>query len=114
VRVGGTFSQPSISIDGEALARAGLQRTLGDVLNRNRGESEDGEATDDNPARSILEGVLGGQRQRQEDSDSETTDSTNDEASVEETVINEGLNALFGRKKKPAEETEKAEENPEQ
>lgn len=112
VRVGGTFSKPTIGIDGEALARAGLQRTLGDVLNRNRGgDAEDGEAEEDNRARSILEGVLGG-RERQEESGGDENNADN-EASAEETLINEGLNAIFGNRKKEAEETEKAEDNPE-
>ncbi|WP_375201082.1 AsmA family protein [Hyphococcus sp.] len=113
VRVGGTFAQPTIGIDAESLARTGLQRTLGNVFS-NKNEKEDGEegAEDEevDPARAIIEGIIGGQKKETGDQPDETQEST---ATPEETLINEGLNALFGKKKAaPKEETK--EEEPQQ
>lgn len=102
VRIGGTFSKPTIGVDAESLARTGLQRALGDVLNRNRGDepSDDGEAEEEDPAQSILKGILGG-RKKEGDQDAAA------EPSAQETLINEGLNAIFNQQKKqPAEEKE--------
>ncbi|WP_425409577.1 AsmA family protein [Hyphococcus sp.] len=123
VRVGGTFSKPTIGIDAESLARTGLQRTLGDVLNRNRGgddENGDGEAQNDDPASTILKGILGGQNRENQTPQDENADQENSgqenaepEASTEDALINEGLNAIFGNRKKPAAQEETAEETPE-
>ncbi|WP_452176986.1 AsmA family protein [Hyphococcus aureus] len=116
VRIGGTFSKPTIGIDAESLARTGLQRTLENVLS-NRNKKEDGEegadATDEeaDPARAIIEGIIGGKKKEpDQQQDGATEDSA---ATPEETLINEGLNAIFGKKKTaPKEETK--EEEPQQ
>lgn len=106
VRVGGTFSKPTFGIDAEALARTGLQRTLQNVLTPSGNEDgEEGETQD--PARTILEGILGGQRREPDDAPENSGDQQGANASPEQTLINEGLNAIFGQtKKQPAEKTE--------
>lgn len=110
MRVGGTFSKPTIGIDAQSLARGGLQRALGDVLNR--GQSEEGETGED-PAKSLLKGVLGGKREQNQTQQEEEGDNPDapDQKSSEESLINEGLNSLFGKKKEPTEE-EQSEEEP--
>ena len=113
VRVGGSFSKPTIGIDAESLAKAGLQRTLQNVLTRSdKKDGEEGEETDEaedkDPARTILEGILGGGSQKEKD---DGTDQEASAKSVEETLINEGLNALF--KKKAATTKEEAPAEPE-
>ncbi|WDI30350.1 AsmA family protein [Hyphococcus flavus] len=112
VRVGGTFSQPTIGIDAESLARAGLQRTLTDVLSRNRDneETEGEEAEEEDPASSIIKGILGGRRQQPDDGAENPDD--NNGATTEETLINEGLNAIFNQRKKSADDAEQQKENP--
>ncbi|MEO1135379.1 MAG: AsmA family protein [Pseudomonadota bacterium] len=102
VRVGGTFSQPTFGIDAEALARTGLQRTLQNVLTPST--NDEGEETEtQDPARAILQGILGGSQRRQggEEEPPQGTEGGGDQdanaASPEETLINEGLNAIFGR-----------------
>lgn len=112
VRVGGSFSKPTIGIDAESLAKAGLQRTLQNVLTRSdKKDGEEGEETDEaedkDPARTILEGILGGGSQKEKD---DGTDQEASAKSVEETLINEGLNALF--KKKAATTKEEAPAEP--
>lgn len=82
VKIGGTFSQPTIGIDAESLVRSGLQNTLQNVLNKDKTQNGDGETAED-------------------------------AGTVEETLIKDGLGALFGKKKKPAQE-EPAEEDPQQ
>ena len=82
VKIGGTFSKPTIGIDAESLVRSGLQNTLQNVLNKDKTQNGDA-AAEENPE------------------------------AVEETLIREGLGALFGRKKQPAEEEPK-EEDPQQ
>ena len=82
MKIGGTFSKPTIGIDAESLVRSGLQNTLQNVLNKDKTQNGDA-AAEENPE------------------------------AVEETLIREGLGALFGRKKQPAEEEPK-EEDPQQ
>lgn len=107
IRVGGTFSQPTFGVDAEALARSGLQRALGDVLNRGGNSEQDGETADEDPAETIIKGILGGGRQRDnQNQEGETDPEAANKSSTEEQIINEGLNALFGARKKKTEEEE--------
>ncbi|WP_428407950.1 AsmA family protein [Hyphococcus sp.] len=110
VRVGGTFSKPTMGVDAESLARTGLQRTLENVFKDKEGE--DGAKAEQDPARTIIEGIIGGQKKptepQPEDGDAGATESK--PKSTEETLINEGLNALFGRKKAAPAEEQKEEE----
>ncbi len=119
VRIGGTFSKPTIGIDAESLARTGLQRTLQNVLtNRNKEDEETGEAEGEkqSPGRSILDGILGTQPKKSDDPDAQQTDQEANAPSTEEVLINEGLNAIFGQKKAQdqAPQEEAAEDPPQQ
>ncbi|GJL91573.1 AsmA family protein [Hyphococcus sp.] len=115
VRVGGTFSKPTIAIDAETLARTGLQRTLQNVLS-GREKKEDGAEgaaeEEKDPARTLLEGILGGQQKKTDEQGDPNGGQEANTQSTEEVLINQGLNALFS-KKKAAEEPAK-EETPEQ
>ncbi|MEM8771570.1 MAG: AsmA family protein [Pseudomonadota bacterium] len=91
VRVGGTFAKPTIGVDGEALAKAFLQNNLGGFLGGGAA------ATPEDAARNAIQGILGGGKSSEKDG--EKTD-----ASAEEELLNQGLNALFGRKKSKEDE----------
>jgi AsmA protein len=115
IRVGGTFSKPTIGIDAESLARTGLQQTLQNVISgAGKKDGEEGATETKDPARSLLEGVLGGKPKPAEDTgEPKPEDDQSSKASTEETLIKEGLNSLFGRKKaQPAEEEPAEEEEP--
>ncbi len=114
VRVGGTFSNPTLGVDAETLARTGLQRTLENVFSR---DNEGGEEGEQDPARTILEGVIGGRKKpaEQQPEGGETGATESKPKSAEETLINEGLNAIFGKKKAaPQPAAEETEEEPQQ
>ncbi len=87
VRVGGTFAQPSISVDAEALAQAALQDTLGGFLGGAPSTPEDA-------ASKAIQGLLG--QPDDAGNDGETTDAAA-EAAPKEELIRQGLGALFGR-----------------
>ncbi len=100
VKIGGTFSKPTIGVDAESLVRSGLKNTLEKALTRDK-EDEDGETTQQDPARTILEGIIGGKPKSGDEN------KTGDEASAQsskDVLINEGLNAIFGKKKPAAQE----------
>ena len=110
VRIGGTFSKPTIGIDAESLARTGLQRTLQNVLTNRNKEGEDGaDATTEekDPARQILEGILGGQPRKDNDEGGQTGGQASNARPAEEALITEGLNALFNRQKQAPKEEAK-------
>lgn len=112
VRIGGTFSKPTIAIDVESLARGKAEETLKGVLDRAlkpKSGATEGE-TDDSPA-SLIKGVLGGSKATppaEPAGDSPTKASTTEPAPADatEALVNDGLNALFGRKKAPPAEAE--------
>ncbi len=96
MRIGGTFSAPTIAVDAERLLRDNVEGTLRDTLQglvRGDRANEDG-ATEDGTA----EGE---------------TAADGEQPSLEESLINEGLNALFGRRggspenEKPQEEQDR-------
>lgn len=114
VRIGGTFAKPTIGIDAESLARTGLQRTLQNVLSGSQdkeGEQSDGEEV--NPGEALFRGIFGRSNKDDESQDNApaqgpSANPENEEASAEEALVNEGINALFRQRKK-----EPAEDNPE-
>ncbi|MEO1243527.1 MAG: AsmA family protein [Pseudomonadota bacterium] len=111
VRIGGTFSQPTVGLDPEALTRLLAGGVLQQVLGGGRDSNEEGDpATPEDAARGLIEGILGGSG---DDNSNDQQDASGD-ASETETIANDALNALFGRKKAPAEETASEDENPDQ
>ena len=101
VRVGGTFSQPTVGIDPEALLTGNPQETLRGIIgglsgNRDENESGDGgeeeeESTPEGEALRAIEGLFG----KPKDDDG-ANNGTNQEASAEEEIANTAINALFG------------------
>ena len=119
VRVGGTFSQPSVGVDGEALTRLLAGSVLQQVLGGGRQSgSAEGEGAEGEPAapspRGLIEGILsGGRNNDNDDPNSEQGANSESNASVEETLANDALNALFGSRPAASEETAE-EEDPQQ
>ncbi|MEZ5894616.1 MAG: AsmA-like C-terminal region-containing protein, partial [Parvularculaceae bacterium] len=102
MRIGGTFAKPTIGIDAETLIKSGAARTLENVLKGKKKTGEDGaaEETEEDPAASLIKGVLGGAAKDKNAPDGADAE----EKSVEKTLINEGINALLNKKKaQPAE-----------
>lgn len=109
VRVVGTFSQPKLTIDMEALLRGRLQGGLQDFLNKairkdqpaTQGDGATGEAAPANadPARQILDGILGPKPGGGQSGTGTDPSATKTATQVEETILNQGLNQLFKKKK---------------
>ncbi len=96
VRIGGTFAKPVIGIDGETLAKAALQETLGGFLGGASAPSSPEEAL-----REGLSGLLGGGGETTPAEEgaaaSEEPAGTEEEtATPEEQLIRDGLGAIFG------------------
>ena len=114
MRIGGTFSQPTVAIDTEALVRSGAEQQLRGLLEGALGNDEDEAASDgdnaapeeettpEDTARRAIEGILGGGRSEPEPGDE---GASADEPSIEEELINTGLGAIFGGSRKEEAET---------
>lgn len=125
VRVVGTFSQPKITIDAEALLRGRLEGGLQDFLNKalrkdqtaGAGEEPAGEPAEEeaNPARQILDGILKPPPAEDADPAAGGADQTapNPATPIEETILNDGLNRLFKKKNPEPQPAESAEPAPE-
>ena len=124
VRVGGTFSKPTMSVDVEALVKGKAEQTLKGLLDnaiKPKTGTAEGGAQPSDPAAALLKGILGGGK-APATGESAPADGASDEgasgasATQQEpedpgaAIINQGLGAIFG-KKKPAEEP-KTEEEP--
>lgn len=111
VKVGGTFSKPTMSIDVESLLKGKAEQTLKGLLGKALAP-KDG-ATEKDPAADLLKGILGGKKPATgaAPADGPTGASATQAAPADptDTLVKEGLGALFG-KKKPAEEPAKEEE----
>lgn len=107
VRIGGTFAKPSIGIDGEALARAALQESLGGFLG-----GASAPASPEEALREGLSGLLGTGRNDPASDDAEDTNDTGEtdteeeELTTEEQLIRDGFGAIFGSRKKDEPEGE--------
>lgn len=118
VRVGGTFSKPTLAIDIESLVRGKAEQTLKGLLDKALApKGEDGAGETDEPGRQLLKGILGGAQEPP--ADGATTEepangvtgaaATKDPAAA---IAKDALGELFGRQKKPV-EPEKEEAAPE-
>ncbi|MBB5519416.1 AsmA family protein [Amphiplicatus metriothermophilus] len=99
LRVSGTFAQPRIAVDVEALARGRAESALQQLLG---GAGRD--AGRNGTAGRLLEGVFGtrpaADEPAQEGTGAESSAEAAPQRSVEETLADEALKQLFGRKKK--------------
>lgn len=114
VRVGGTFSKPTMAIDVESLVRGKAEQTLKGFLDKALKPKESGDEAGktgdaDDPAASLLKGILGGGKapaktepQPQEPANGASAAEAEEDPAA--ALINEGLGALFG-KKKPVEQS---------
>ena len=115
VRIGGTFSQPTIGVDVEALLRGRAEQTLRGLLDGALKPKAEGEEAD--PGKALLDGILG--RGKTEPAAGETAAKTPVSetkpaapASAAESLAGEALKGLFGRKKKPADEEKETADEP--
>lgn len=124
VRVTGTFAQPKLSIDAEALLRGRVEGGLQDFLNKafkkdkgapppsdsGTGAPAEEPASERDPARDLLEGIFGptepetGGQPGTEGGGQASAPATGGVKAtpVEETIVNEGLKKIFGSKKPTA------------
>lgn len=101
VRVTGTFSQPKISIDTEALLRGRVEQGLSDFLNRafkKDAPPADGSQAAGDPAREILEGILGPSQSKPSGGASSQPSGPAAEPAKTEDPLQKGLEGIFGRK----------------
>jgi len=119
MRITGTFSQPKIGIDAEALLKGRVEQGLQNILSgigKNKqtdGADADKENNKADPAKSLLEGIIGGAKPK---SGEPARQGSGDEpaaatvAPTREEKAAEAINQLFGRKKtKEAEDQAEAE-----
>jgi AsmA protein len=110
VKVGGTFSKPTMGVDVESLVRGKAEQTIKGLLDKAlQPKSDDGatgEETTDGGAEDVLKGILGGGKKPAggetptEEGPTGAATSSDDPADA---LVRQGIGALFG-KKKPAEE----------
>ncbi len=122
MRITGTFSQPKIAIDAEALLRGRVEQGLQNILsgigkNKQTDASEAGKgANSADPAKSLLEGIIGGAKPKtdapEREGSGDETASTAAPQSREEKAA-EAINQLFGRRKAAETQKEPAEADPE-
>lgn len=115
VKVGGTFSKPTMGIDVESLVRGRAEQTVKGLLDKalkpkSAETTGDEAATDEpsDPAQDLLKGVLGGGKKpatgTTTPTDGPTGAAASEPAAAEdedpaEALLNEGIGALFGKKK---------------
>jgi AsmA protein len=113
IKIGGTFSQPTVGVDVEALVRGRAEQTLRGLLDGAL-KPKDGESKD--PGKALLDGILGrGSSTPSPDGGSTPPSGDANAAPAEDpvkSVAGEALKGLFGRKPKPAEEEPAPAEEP--
>lgn len=120
VKVGGTFSKPTMGIDVESLVRGKAEQTLKGLLDKAlKPKTGDGAATgteaESDPAQDLLKGILGGgKKPAAEPAPDGATGASATEPAPDDpaaALVEQGLGALFG-KKKPAEEPKTESDEP--
>ncbi len=114
IRVGGTFSAPTIGVDIEALVRGRAEQTVRGLLD-NALKPTDGETAD--PGKALLDGILG--RSPAAPSGSEegaASPPTQDTSAASEdpvkSIAGEAIKGLFGRKSRQTEEEKESADQP--
>lgn len=100
VKVGGTFAQPTFGVDADALVRSGAESALRDLVGQiGRKDGADEEGGEEDPAAGLLRGILGGAADGGNDPQNSGEEANASTPSVEESLANEALNAIFGTRK---------------
>jgi AsmA protein len=117
MRVTGTFSQPRIVIDAEALLRGRAEQGLKDILDSfgkkgEAGQSEEGGTQ--GVADQILKGVLGGQKPapEEEEAPAEEPGAESAAAKTPESAAIEAIGSIFGSQKRTAPEAGEEPDDP--
>lgn len=115
VKVGGTFSKPTMSIDVESLLKGKAEQTLKGLLGKALGPKDGAATGEPDPAADLLKGIIGGTKKPTTEETAPPDGATGASTTAEqkdptETLINEGIGALFGKKKPPAKEPAEEEE----
>lgn len=114
IRVGGTFSQPTLGVDLEALLRGRAEQTLRGLLDGAL-NPKDGAPAD--PSKALLEGILGRSPAPPSGADgaAKTSPPETNSISAEDaakSISGEALRGIFGRKARKPEEEKKDAETP--
>lgn len=110
VKISGTFSQPTVGVDIEALVRGRAEQTVRGLLDGALKPKTGGEESD--PGKALLDGIFGrgATEPGAADGATKTPASSTAPAAKEDpakSLASEALKGLFGRKKTPAAEEEK-------
>ena len=112
VKVAGTFSKPTMSVDIESLLKGRAEQTLKGLLGKALTPKDGASAEEPDPAGDLLKGILGGGKAPPPAEPAPEDGAAGAEAPAAdptEALVKEGLGAIFG-KKKPVEEPPAAEE----
>lgn len=114
IKVGGTFSQPTVGVDVEALVRGRAEQTVRGLLD-NALKPKDGETAD--PGKALLEGILGRSPAAPSGTEGGAAAPATDnsvEAAEEpvKSIAGEALKGLFGRKSRQTDEEKESADQP--
>lgn len=114
IKVGGTFSQPTVGVDVEALVRGRAEQTVRGLLD-NALKPKEGESAD--PGKALLDGILGRSPAAPSGSaETATAPSTDRNAAPADdpvkSIAGEALKGLFGRKPRQTEEEKEDADQP--
>lgn len=114
IKVGGTFSQPTVGVDVEALVRGRAEDTVRGLLDGAL-KPKDGETAD--PGKALLDGILGRKPAAPSASEDGATAPSTDNTSAPtedpvKSIAGEAIKGLFGRKSPPAEEKTETTDQP--
>ncbi len=113
IKIGGTFSQPTVGVDIEALVRGRAEQTVRGLLDSALKPKADGEESD--PGKALLDGILGRETASPAAGATKTPAAETKPAAAENTtksLAGEALKGLFGRKQKPAEKEKETADEP--
>lgn len=106
IKVGGTFSKPTLGVDIEALLRGKAEQTVKGLLDKAIGKKGDDASKEGAGAEDVLKGILGGKKKPA----TPPADGPGGAAATGEeptdALVERGLGALFGKKKPEEKETE--------
>jgi AsmA protein len=113
IKVGGTFSQPTVGVDVEALVRGRAEQTVKGLLDSALGGKSDA----GDPGKALLDGILGRSPAAPGGAQGGTTAPSTDNTSAAaddpvKSIAGEAIKGLFGRKSRQAEEEKETADQP--